>query len=106
MSMPHQGLFMNIIFFKKYGLFNIDNKFSMDYDILLRADHNFPNVVFKDLIVSKWRADGLGNNREMEIFKEYDFIKRRNKVSNLFFLSLINYWILFKFKFKQIIFIK
>ena len=106
MSMPHQGLFMNIIFFKKYGLFNIDNKFSMDYELLLRAYQNFPNVVLKDLIVAKWRADGLGNNREMEIFKEYDFIKRTNKVSSLFFLSLINYWILFKFKIKQKIFIK
>jgi glycosyltransferase involved in cell wall biosynthesis len=106
MSLPHQGLFMNIIFFKKYGLFDIDNKFSMDYELLLRAFHNFPNIVFKDLIVAKWRADGLGNNREIEIFDEYNFIKRKNNVSNLFFLKMIHIWILFKFKIKQIIFIK
>lgn len=103
MALPHQGLFMNIKYFEKFGLFDINNKFSMDYEILLRAYHNFPYVIFKDLIVSKWRFDGLGKNHEIEIYKEYDFIKRKNKICNPLLLNIIHYWIIFKFYFKKIL---
>lgn len=70
MSMPHQGLFTHKSYFERYGLFDINNTFCMDYNHLLRAYHEFPKVVTKDIIVAKWRADGLGNGRTLEIFKE------------------------------------
>ena len=73
----------------------------MDYEHLLRSYHDFPNVVTKNIIVAKWRADGLGSNRALEIFKEYDEIKRKHKVLNKFFLSMINAWILFKYGIKK-----
>ena len=37
MSMPHQGLFTSIKYFKKYGLFDVNNTYCMDYEHLLRA---------------------------------------------------------------------
>lgn len=103
MSMPHQGLFTHKNYFEKYGLFDVNNTFCMDYEHLLRSYKEFPKVVTKDLIVAKWRADGLGNGRTLEIFKEYDKIKRDNKVASSLVLGCIKYWILFKYYVKKII---
>jgi len=104
MSLPHQGLFTHRQFFEEYGLFDVNNKFCMDYEHLLRAYKKFPKVILKDIIVSKWRADGIGNNRELDIYHEYDAIKRGNNVAPRFYLFLINYFILLKFQVKRILF--
>lgn len=103
MSLPHQGLFTHKSYFEKYGLFDINNTFCMDYDHLLRAYRNFPKVVTKDVVVARWRADGLGNGRTLEIFKEYDKIKRANSVANSLTLDFIKYWTLFKYYIKKLI---
>jgi glycosyltransferase involved in cell wall biosynthesis len=103
MSMPHQGLFTHRNYFKKYGLFDVNNTFCMDYDHLLRSYNNFPKVVTKDIIVAKWRADGLGNGRTLEIFKEYDKIKRDNKIASPLILDYVKYWTLFKYYAKKLI---
>jgi len=60
MGLPHQGMFMNKRFFNKYGVFNTRLKYAMDYDLLLRAYHRFPNVIFKNVIVAGWREGGVG----------------------------------------------
>lgn len=101
MSLPHQGLFTHIKYFKEYGLFDVNNTFCMDYEHLLRSYHYFPKVVSKDIVVAKWRADGIGNGRTLEIFKEYDKIKRDNQVANSLILSMINYWTLLKYYIKK-----
>lgn len=103
MSLPHQGLFTHKDYFDKYGLFDVNNTFCMDYDHLLRSYKNFPKVVTKDIVVARWRADGLGNGRTLEIFKEYDKIKRDNKVANAFILDGVKYWTLFKYYVKKLI---
>jgi len=103
MSLPHQGLFTHKSYFKKYGLFDVDNTFCMDYDHLLRSYHNFPKVVTKDIVVARWRDDGLGNGRTLEIYKEYDKIKRDNKVANGSILDCIKYWTLVKYYVKKLI---
>jgi glycosyltransferase involved in cell wall biosynthesis len=103
MSLPHQGLFTHKSYFQKYGLFDVNNTFCMDYEHLLRAYHEFPKVVTKDVIVARWRADGLGNGRTLEIFKEYDKIKRDNKVASGFVLDCLKYWTLFKYYAKKLI---
>jgi len=103
MSLPHQGLFTHKNYFKKYGLFDVNNFFCMDYELLLRSYHEFPKVVTKNIVVARWRNDGLGNDRILEIYKEYDKIKRDNKVSSSFVLNCIKYWTLFKYYVKKII---
>jgi len=103
MSMPHQGLFTHKSYFEKYCLFNVDNTFCMDYDHLLRSYQDFPKVVTKDIIASRWRDDGLGNGKTLEIFKEYDKIKRDNNIANDLYLDFIKYWTLFKYYIKKTI---
>lgn len=103
MSLPHQGLFTHKSYFEKYGLFDVNNTFCMDYEHLLRSYKEFPKVVTKDMVVARWRADGLGNGRTLEIFKEYDKIKRDNKVANSLVLDFVKYWTLFKYYVKKII---
>ncbi len=101
--MPHQGLFTHKSYFEKYGLFDVDNTFCMDYEHLLRSYKEFPKVVTKNVVVARWRADGLGNGRILEIFKEYDNIKRDNKVANCLVLDSIKHWTLFKYYVKKMI---
>lgn len=101
MSLPHQGLFTHIELFKRYGLFDTNNVFCMDYEFLLRLYHDFPTVAITNAVVANWRADGLGNGRTIEIFKEYDFIKRKHKVASNSLLSLIKYWALLKLNLKK-----
>tara|TARA_Y100000389_G_C17468154_1_gene527670 strand:- start:3387 stop:4172 length:786 start_codon:yes stop_codon:yes gene_type:complete len=103
MSLPHQGLFTHHDYFKAYGLFDENNTFCMDYEHLLRSYKNFPKVYTSKVIAAKWRADGLGNGKIIEIYKEWDKIKRDNNVANNLVLDLINYWNLLKHYVKKII---
>lgn len=103
MSLPHQGLFTHRRYFEEFGLFDVNNKFCMDYEHLLRSYHNFPKTTLKDEVVAQWRADGLGNGKTLEIYREYDKIKRDNKVANNFTLSLVKYFILLKYFLKGLI---
>ncbi|MGF1750756.1 glycosyltransferase family 2 protein [Vibrio cionasavignyae] len=103
MSLPHQGLLTHKKFFEDYGLFDVNNKFCMDYEHLLRAYHDFPRVKLQNVILAQWRADGLGNNRELDIYKEYDAIKRKHKLAPSWVLSLVNYWTLLKYNIKMLL---
>jgi glycosyltransferase involved in cell wall biosynthesis len=82
MSIPHQGLFTSKEFFKKYGLFDVNNIYCMDYEHLLRAYSNSPEVIYVNEVIANWRADGLGNGKTLDIFKKYHQIKYTNKVAN------------------------
>tara|TARA_B100001057_G_scaffold494535_1_gene591324 strand:+ start:1838 stop:2623 length:786 start_codon:yes stop_codon:yes gene_type:complete len=103
MSLPHQGLFTHKNYFKTYGLFDENNTFCMDYEHLLRSYKNFPRVHTSRVVVANWRADGLGNGKITEIYKEWDKIKRDNKVANNLVLNLVNYWNLLKHYVKKFI---
>jgi hypothetical protein len=72
----------------------------MDYELLLRAYRNFPNVVMKNVFVSSWMAGGIGSDT-LRVYTEYDYIKRKNKVASPFVLFLIKYWILLKYYVKR-----
>jgi len=101
MSLPHQALFTNKKFFEKYGNFDLNNKFCMDYEILLRAYKNFPKVILKDIIVSAWREGGVGKDKTLEIFKEYLSIKKKNEVTPVWILYIIHGWSIFKYYIKN-----
>ena len=101
MSLPHQGLFIPKEFFAKYGEFDLNNKYCMDYELLLRSYNNFPKVITKDLVVSNWRADGLGEGKTLEILKEYHEIKLKNKVASKPLLVVIHIYSIFKYYLKS-----
>ena len=102
MSLPHQGLFTHNSYFTKYGFFDNNFKYFMDYDHLLRAYKSFPKVITKDIFTAVWRADGIGNEKTLEIYEEYNITKRKNKVANNTLLLFIHYWILFKYYLKAL----
>ena len=101
MSLPHQGLFIPKEFFVKHGEFDLNNQYCMDYELLLRAFHDFPKVITKDLVVSNWRADGLGEGKTLEILKEYHKIKLKNKVASKPLLVVIHIYSIFKYYLKS-----
>jgi len=103
MPMPHQGLFTHIDYFNRYGLFDTNTFFCMDYEHLLRAYKAFPKIVFINQVVANWRADGFGTGRTLEILKEYDKIKRHNRIESGIVLTIVHYWIHFKYYIKKMI---
>lgn len=90
MGLPHQGMFMNKKFFETYGLFDITLKYAMDYELLLRAYHNFPNVILKDVVVAGWREGGVGNKKLFEVLEEYHSIRIKNRIAHPFMLKVIH----------------
>jgi glycosyltransferase involved in cell wall biosynthesis len=103
MALPHQGLFMHRRFFDRYGLFDVNNKFSMDYELLLRAYRDFPDVIIKDIEVAAWRDGGCGTGRFLEIFDEYHQNRVRNMVAPKLILDIVHFWTLMKFYIKRAI---
>lgn len=104
MSLPHQGLLTNKLMFERYGLFDLNVVYSMDYEHLLRAYKNFPHVVMKDIIFSAWREGGIGCDKISEILSEYSKIRKQNKVAPSFVISIIEVWSIFKYKIKIMLF--
>ncbi len=101
MSLPHQGLFTHRSFFEQYGDFDKKARFAMDYEILLRAYQHFPKTIIKDVMVSRWRAGGVGTHRIMEIFDEYHRIKQQHGVAGKLTLMAIDLFTRFKYLLKD-----
>ena len=89
-GIPHQGLFTNRKYFNKYGLFDANLKYSMDYELLLRSYRNFPDVKMKDVVVAAWRAGGVGKNKILDIFDEYKKIRIKNKIAPEILIDFID----------------
>lgn len=101
MSMPHQGLLTHYKYFKQFGLFDVENKFCMDYEHLLRSFASFPSVKTSRIVLAKWRADGLGNGKTMEILNEYKKIKKKNEIASSAIVDMIYIWSLCKYYVKS-----
>lgn len=103
MALPHQGLFTHRDFFYRYGLFNTQCKFAMDYEYLLRAYHEFPEVICKDIVVANWRAGGVGTDKIKEIYDEYHKIKLQHQVASKWLLTGIDKWNRTKYAIKSVL---
>lgn len=102
MPFPHQGIFMNRKYFEKYGLFDEKCKYSMDYELLLRAYGDFPKFIIRNILVAAWRTGGIGSGKIIEIYKEQLFCKIKNKVSLPLLLWIIFIYQVFKYYFGKI----
>ncbi len=102
LSIPHQGLFMKKDYFIKYGNFDTKLTYAMDYDLILRSYNNFPKFVFINKKICNWPLDGIGKNKTLKILKEYDFIRKKNKIHNVLFLDIIFIFSKLKFYLKKI----
>ena len=105
MSIPHQALFTNKNFFKKYGLFRLDKTYSMDYEQLLRAykDRKKLKLLYKNIFISRWKEGGIGAGKTREILREYHQNRMENKIANKMILYLVYFWSLFKFYTKTLL---
>jgi glycosyltransferase involved in cell wall biosynthesis len=106
MSLHHQALFTHKSYFKRYGEFDENLKYSMDYEHVLRSFRDKPSIHTSNVIFSNWRKDGLGENNEFKIFSEYNSIKIKNRIKPMYILFFVDYIILFKFCLKKILFFK
>jgi glycosyltransferase involved in cell wall biosynthesis len=100
MPFPHQALFTHRNMFDRYGLFDAANRFTMDYEHLLRAYRDFPAVLLRDIIFSAWREGGVGTGRLLECLREQVKIKRQNQVASWPVLKLLEFWVFLKFRLK------
>jgi glycosyltransferase involved in cell wall biosynthesis len=103
MSLYHQALFTNKSYFLRYGEFDENLRYSMDYEHVLRSFHDSPTIYTSNVIFSNWRRDGLGENNELNIFSEYNLIKRRHSIKSKYYLFLVNYIIHLKYYIKKIL---
>lgn len=101
LTLPHQGLFMHRSFFDKFGFFDLNCKFAMDYEILLRAYHQFPQIKLVDEVIAHWQAGGVGKGRILEIYDEYHRIKTKHKVASTLQLWGIDRWNRLKYQIKS-----
>jgi len=90
MGLPHQGLFTHRKFFEKYGMFDVNCKYSMDYELLLRAYKSWPGVVMKDVVVAAWTEGGIGKNRTGEVLDEYHNNRIKNGIAPEIVLNFID----------------
>lgn len=101
MALPHQGLFTHRRFFEQFGEFDKNVRYAMDYELLLRAYHQFPKTIVKDILVSRWRAGGLGANRIFDVLDEYHRIKVMHSVASIPVLKIIDKLNRFKYILKS-----
>lgn len=100
-GLPHQGMFMHKRYFNKYGLFDSNIKYAMDYEFLLRSFHTFPKIKLVDKIIANWVEGGIGTGKILEIYEEYHQIKMRHHIAPLFLLKLIHQWNTLKYRVSQ-----
>ena len=96
LTLPHQALFTHRRFFEKWGMFDLNVRFAMDYEILLRAYHEFPVTAVYPVIVANWQAGGIGTHQLKAVLKEYHQLKLKHRVASKTCLSLIHEFNLFK----------
>lgn len=90
MALPHQGLFTNRRFFLTFGDFDTSCIYAMDYELLLRAYRRFPHVVLKNIIVAKWASGGIGADKTGAVIREYDRIRKQNRIAPAWVLSFVH----------------
>ena len=73
----------------------------MDYDLILRSYRNFPKFISVNKIVCNWPLDGIGKNKTLKILKEYNIIRKKNKIMHIFILDLIFIYSKLKFFIKR-----
>lgn len=70
LNISHQGTFVTRKAYEKYGLFNVQYKYSMDYDILMRFEHKGAKFKYVDTVLAYFTIGGL-------TFTEYSAARRR-----------------------------
>jgi len=70
MNISHQSTFIRLDAYKKYGMFNINYKYSMDFDLLMRFEKMGAKFKYVDQILSYFTLGGL-------TFTNYTTVRRK-----------------------------
>jgi glycosyltransferase involved in cell wall biosynthesis len=103
MALPHQALLTHRRFFQEWGGFDTDLKYAMDYELLLRAWHQFPDVVMKPVIVAEWVEGGVGAEHTLDVYREYQLIKARHHVAPAWWLNGLYVWHCMRYRAKSLL---
>lgn len=104
MALPHQGLLMHRSYFERYGYFDTQCRFAMDYELLLRSWRSFPKIACREMIVARWCQGGIGSAQISKVLSEYHQIRSRHQLTSPWALQGI-YWItLIKYHLKKKLF--
>jgi hypothetical protein len=68
---PHQGLVYAKSFFECFGLYSLQCKFSMDYELLLRSYNAKPKYTSYPIVLANWEEGGIGSGRTTSVLIEY-----------------------------------
>jgi glycosyltransferase involved in cell wall biosynthesis len=90
---PHPGVFIKSLIYKELGLFNVDLKYAMDYDILLRISKKFqPIQVNSFLSVFRIHESSLSSKNWYKAQNELLIVQLRNADTiNIKFKSVFRY---------------
>lgn len=76
MSIPHQAAFHNRTLFEKNGMYDLNYKFCMDYELLLRLKN--PDFKFVDMEISNMLAGGISQQSPKAVYKEFNEVKKKH----------------------------
>ena len=102
MHIAHVGSFHNMNYFAKHGLFDTDYKIAGDYELLLRAGDQL-KALWLDVNTVIMGADGLSNNRIIEVYKETTQAKIKNNSRAKWLICMDYYLWIFKYFIKRVL---
>lgn len=85
-SVHHTGVFIKRIAYEKYGLYNCDYKYAMDYDLILRMKMNGASFFAVDKVFANRRLEGISYINRHEALRETRLIRRE-------YFSKLNVWL-------------
>ncbi len=107
MSIAHQGVFVPKHIYTTYGLFNINIKIAMDYELMLRYFVNNVSFIKCNEYVAYYREGGVSNKNIFKSLKEMYFAQKYNiKDKTIRFLCFIYLIYLYFLSLKSRIYVK
>ena len=96
MIICHQSAFMHRDYFKLYGLYDLNFKLTMDYELLLRSKEF--NYVFFNIVISRIEDGGISRQNIKNVYKEFLLAKLMHVKKCkyiLYYEFLVHYFIVY-----------
>lgn len=100
---PHQSSFIKKSLFNKINMFDVNLKFSMDYEFYWK-NKNKLKIKLIDICVASVKIGGASEKNFINLFKEYSIVQKKYNLNNLFLIKLNYSYRVLKFLFKKILF--
>lgn len=88
MPFNHQAAFFNSIDIKKF-MYNVEIKIGADYDLVLKLYETGKKFIHIDIIVSKYRLDGVSSTKYVEVAKDRQYVRNIHGYKDNFIVEKI-----------------